>query len=101
MDQLESVWQQVLKNKDSAAALLTLINEHSDLLYLWKEPRFESEPQQYHVKIIEKLDNSFRDEDDALFDEYQPILIPDIENDLTDLIEKSGVKPMDWGNELT
>ncbi|MBB1422659.1 hypothetical protein H5200_12085 [Pseudoalteromonas sp. SG43-7] len=100
MERLNNVWQQALDNKDSATALLALINEHNDLLYLWKEPSYEDEPINYHVKIIEKLDNPYRNENDELFDDYQPILIPDTNNDLALLIKQSGVTPMNWGNEL-
>lgn len=85
INHIKNVWQQAVILQNNKDLLLQYVAENSDILYLWVLKMAEGEDESCCIKIIEDLDDSFRDESDDLFSEYQPLHINLSVNEIEEL----------------
>ncbi|QFU23738.1 hypothetical protein FM038_017205 [Shewanella eurypsychrophilus] len=78
-EEIKVIWRQAqkLSAKGNFKELLNHTQINSSYLYLWVWPDEDLEFYTVHVKIIDDLDDEFREgEDSELMQEYEPISIP-------------------------
>lgn len=85
LERIEKVWEEALELEKDKDGLLRHAKNNSDVLYLWVVKMAKDELESCYVKIIEDLDDPFRDHSDDLFVEYQPIEVPLTQDEIFNL----------------